>query len=217
MNAFTWGDLPYWQSGEWQVVEERLQTFDELKLPYCPGRDNLFKALDLVDFEDVVCMWVGQDPYPSPKHATGLAFSIPRNVEAWPQTLTNIINEYLKDLHLDYPKSGNLEPWTTQGVLLWNSLPTCRAYESMSHNWPEWHMLTQQIIEKLSEKGCVFLFLGSFARNNFAKYVDTTKSDMLCVAHPSPRAHHKFSGSRIFSTINDKLVNRGLEPIDWRL
>lgn len=217
----SWDDLQYWQTGEWQVIQEHLDDMDKAKTKYCPSRENLFAALDATPYDEVKVMIIGQDPYPNPKHATGIAFDIPKVEWPFPPTLENIFKEYVDDLHYDKPSSGSLIPWAKQGVLLWNATPSCQAFKSMSHaDWPEWQLLTQEIVEECSKKGIVFVFLGSKAQQ-FDKFVDQKTSLVLKTSHPSPRGNLNsktpFSGSRIFSTINTKLNERKLGAINWRL
>lgn len=211
-----WKDhLDYFNYGEWDVVNERLKDLELAKKAYCPGRKNLFKALDLVPFDAVKAIIVGQDPYPNPSNATGVAFSIPGGTRSIPPTLAAILNE----LQSDYPDTrlhGDLTDWCKQGVLLWNAYPSCAAFKSTSHHWPEWHLLTKEIIEKQSARGVVVTLLGATA-GAFDKYVDETKSWTLKYAHPSPRGKNLFAGCRMFSTINSKLRMMGESPIDWRL
>jgi uracil DNA glycosylase len=49
----------------------------------------------------------------------------------------------------------------------------------------------------------------------------TNPDNVICTSHPSPMGQLSgktpFLGSRIFTTINDKLRGLGLEPIDWKL
>lgn len=219
-EMFTWDDLDYWKCGEWDVVQERLEDITKAGGIYCPGKKNLFKALKLVAFEEVRVMMVAQDPYPNPGFAMGPAFSINKDEEFTP-TLVNLLKEYRDDTHHEYPDDGDLTPWCSEGVLLWNAIPSCAAWKSMSHDWPEWHLLTKEIIERLSQSGrTVFIFFGGVARG-FAKYVEPGE-DMIEVSHPSPRASrmskdHPFFGSRIFTRTNTLLVEQGLEPINWKL
>src|SRR5262249_45073109 len=123
---------------------------------------------------------------------------------------------YVRDLHFTYPVTTDLTPWARQGVFLWNAIPSCEQWRSMSHDWPEWEELTKEIIERLDERGIVFVFLGSVARR-FEPYT-SSRSESICFSHPSPRgsinSNSPFIGSRMFSTINDLL---GSNPIDWRL
>lgn len=215
-------DLKYWNSGEWQVCDERLKDLDKAKITYNPTRRELFAALRRIPERDVQVCIIGQDPYPDRAFATGYAFSIPRQYtsEYFPPTLRTIFKEYTSDLGYPFPDTGDLSGWISQGVLLWNAIPSCRSNQSLSHDWEEWSWLTKEIVERLSEKGIVFAFLGAVAKR-FLQYVDLTKNEVILTSHPSPRASRfsqtPFEGSRLFSTINDKLVSQGLKPINWRL
>jgi len=42
-----------------------------------PERSDLFRAFHLTSLEDVRVVILGQDPYPRPRQAHGLAFSVP--------------------------------------------------------------------------------------------------------------------------------------------
>lgn len=216
-----WDDLSYWDTGEFQVVQERLDDLRKAKKICNPKREDLFAALDLTPFEDVKVCLMGQDPYPNSRHATGVAFSVPSSLKVLPPTLVNILREYQDDLHLPEPKTGDLTKWGKQGVLLWNVIPSVEANRPGSHTgWCEWELLTKEIIEELDARHIVFVFLGGKARE-FVKYVQPWNSSVIELSHPSPRgnlnARSPFLGSRMFSTINDKLNGQGIKPIDWKL
>lgn len=210
-------ELDYFNSGEWQVVDERLK---DLKGKFNPSRKNLFRALELVSFDACKVMVCGQDPYPDSRFATGVAFSVPDG-EKIPPTLSMIFDEYESDLHYPRPSSGTLEKWATEGVLLWNVVPSCETGHSLSHDWEEWHWLTGEIIEKLKAKGIVFVFLGTRARAYASLVHDAKNCRVIEASHPSPRAllsaKEPFRGSRIFSRTNDALNTLGLGAINWRL
>lgn len=217
----TWDDMKFWQSGEWQVIQENLDDLDKKKKRYNPARHLMFAALDATPLKDTRVMIMGQDPYPSHELCTGLAFSIPKGVEKFPPTLENIFKEYQSDLGLPPPSHGNLEYWASQGVLLWNSVPSCDDGKPGSHShWPEWDYLTKEIVELLSEKGIVFVLLGAWARK-YKQFIEEDGSYVIETSHPSPlgvRAkNNPFFGSRIFSRTNDYLNQLKLGPIDWRL
>lgn len=218
----TWEDLRWWKSGEKQVIDERLDDFDKVKHGYNPKRENIYAALDSIDFEDVKVAFFGQDPYPTAlsKYATGLAFSIPVREKVYPPTLLSIFKEYSQDLGLPTPTSGCLNRWSDEGVLLWNVCPTVDWGRPGSHSgWVEWQSLTTEITRELSKKGVVFVFFGAKAAA-FRRDVDEENCVCIRVTHPSPvvrKVKYPFSGSRLFSTINIKLVEEGKKPIDWRL
>jgi len=217
----SWDDLPFWKTGEWQVIQERLDELDPES--YCPRRELLFSALDACPLHTARACIMGHDPYPDRECATGMAFSIPRGVGLTP-TLVNILGEYQSDLGYDVlPDHGDLSSWSAQGVLLWNAIPTCLVGKPGSHHdWVEWDLLTQQIIEALSDRCIIFGLLGTWARE-YLKYIDLEANEVILTAHPSPRAQNMakttatFKGSRFFSTMNAKLIELKQEPIDWRL
>ncbi len=217
----SWEDLRFFNSGEWQVVEERLDDLRVAGLSCCPAREDLFNALDLCPFSKCKVMVMGQDPYPQSEHAMGIAFSVPRLVKVLPPSLRIILDEYVHDLHYDPPMNGDLTDWAKQGVLLWNSIPSCTAGQSLSHDWPEWKCLTEEIIRELSSKGIVFALVGGHARKYAKSLKDLPNCRVLEVDHPSPLAMRTgkkpFTGSRLFTSINDLLNQIGLEPVDWRL
>ena len=218
---YPWG-LRFWNSGEWQVCNERLHDMEKRHVKYNPIRNRLFRSLTSVGSpSDVrVCM-VGQDPYPTHSFATGLAFSIPPEFgrNNFPPTLRELFAEYERDLGFPIPDHGDLGVWASQGVLLWNAIPVTRDGVSLGCDWDEWQYLNQEVFHRLSEKGIVFAFLGGVAR----RYVRCVSPNnrIIETSHPSPRgsmnSRSPFKGSRLFSTINDHLNELGLEPIDWRL
>ena len=210
MNRKGWNWLAYWQCGEWQVIKERLQ--DETH--YNPARTDLFASLRAVHPDACRVAILGQDPYPTRDHCTGIAFSCPSRVKRLPPTLVNIFREYQDDLGYPAPKNGDLTKWCEQGVLLWNVYPSCGTGRPGSHHWEEWTWLTKEIVEKLDGQ-VVFVLLGGHARD-YKRYI--LVSPTIETSHPSPLgAKYGFVGSRIFSRTNDFLIKLGREPIDWRL
>lgn len=220
--------LKFFQSGEWQVVNEHLKDLEKVNRPYSdgynPGRATLFRALQTTPLEQVKVCIIGQDPYPTRALATGLAFSIPSSVGAadYPITLKTILAEYHSDLSYPMPTTGDLSTWAARGCLLWNAIPSCRSGASLSHDWRggEWDLLTKEIVELLSTRGVTFALLGQVAQRH-VKSINLSNNNVVVTSHPSPRGNMNsksaFTGSRLFSTINAKLVNNGSDPIDWRL
>lgn len=214
-------NLDWFGSKAEERVNERL-CLDEGSSGINPSRHRLYRSLSLIKPEDVRVAIFGQDPYPQGRFATGVAFSIPSEVppEDFPPTLRTIFGEYNRDLGLPVPSSGNLEQWSSNGVLLWNVIPSTKSGQSLAHDWAEYASLTGEIIRRLGERGIVMAFLGAISRR-FVEHVDLTKNEVIVTSHPSPRgsmnSNNPFVGSRLFSTINDKLVSNGLEMVDWKL
>lgn len=63
---------------------------------YLPAAENVFRAFEM-PLDEVKVLIVGQDPYPTPGHAMGLAFSTQPGVKA-PRSLINIYAELESDL-----------------------------------------------------------------------------------------------------------------------
>lgn len=181
-----------------------------------PDPPNIFRAFTLTDFEDVRVVILGQDPYPTPGHANGLAFSVSEGV-ALPRSLQNIYREVREDTGAAPPPSGMLERWAGQGVFLLNTSLTVRAHQPNSHAGKGWEHFTTRAVEALSrrERPLVFLLWGRNARQK-GELIDRSRHLVLEAAHPSPMsADRGFFGCRHFSRANDFLVHHGMEPIAW--
>lgn len=208
-------DLDFFRSGEWQVIEEKFDELEQKGFTINPKRKDMFKALVATPSSEVRVVIVGQDPYPNSNLATGIAFDIPLGVVDFPLTLRNIFNELQSDLGYLHPRNGSLLQWTNHGVLLLNAIPSCTAGQPASHRWGEWEYFAREIVEKLDVRNIPMVLLGRVARD-LRKFI--VHSPVVETSHPSPLgAGHGFMGSKIFSKVNDILVNRGDKPIDWRL
>ena len=102
-----------------------------------PPNQLIFNAFNLTPFDKVKVVLLGQDPYHNVGQAHGLCFSVPDGV-AHPKSLVNIFKELHDDIGCPIPKSGNLEKWAKQGVLLLNATLTVRAHEAGSHQKKGW-------------------------------------------------------------------------------
>lgn len=187
------------------------------KTIYPPG-PLIFNAFNTTPFDDVKVVILGQDPYHNPGQAHGLSFSVQDGVAA-PPSLINIYKEIHEDTGAPIPRTGNLEPWARQGVLLLNAALTVEAHKPMSHSKIGWHHFTNDVIRIISQKKehVVFILWGGFAKSK-QELIDKSKHLILTAAHPSPlSAHNGFFGCRHFSKANKWLEQQGMEPIDWSI
>lgn len=179
-----------------------------------PSSDLIFSAFDYCKFEDLKVVIIGQDPYHGEGQANGLCFSVNDN-SAHPPSLINIFKEIQQDLNSAYPKSGNLERWAKQGVLLLNATLTVRAHQAGSHQKKGWEEFTDQVIKTISEKkeGVVFLLWGGYAKKK-SKLIDSSKHHILTSGHPSPLSANRgyWFGNKHFSATNSILKDKG---INW--
>lgn len=180
-----------------------------------PPKQQVFSAFT-TDLNNVKVVILGQDPYHEPGQAHGLAFSVRENVKI-PPSLVNIYKEINTEFGTPIPKSGNLQRWQEQGVLLLNNVLTVEAHKAGSHRNQGWEDFTLHCVEYLSEKQphLVFLLWGRDARSK-AKLIDKKKHLVLESAHPSPlSAYNGFFGNNHFKQCNDWLKKQGLKPIEW--
>ena len=181
-----------------------------------PPADLIFSAFDKCSFDEVKVVIIGQDPYHNIGQANGLAFSVNEGVRI-PPSLVNIYKEIEADLGKSIARTGNLEHWSKQGVLLLNATLTVRAHRPGSHQGKGWEQFTDAVIDTLSGEctGLVFMLWGNYAQQK-GKNIDANKHLVLKSPHPSPlSAHRGFFGSGHFSRANGYLVEKGEEPIKW--
>jgi uracil-DNA glycosylase len=183
---------------------------------YLPAGPSILRAFQQ-PFADVRVLIVGQDPYPTPGHPVGLSFSVAPDVRPLPGSLINIFREYGNDLGHPEPSTGDLTPWTEQGVLLLNRALTVMPGRPASHRGKGWEEVTEQAIRALAARGgpLVAILWGRDARNLRAQL-----DPVPCIesAHPSPMsADRGFFGSRPFSRANHMLQQQGAQPVDWKL
>ena len=181
-----------------------------------PPMNDIFNAFKLCAYEDVKVVLLGQDPYHEPGQAQGLCFSVPDGFPL-PPSLKNIYQELAEDLRV-VRRSGNLEDWAEQGVLLLNAVLTVRRGQAGSHAGKGWEIFTDRVIELLNERSdpVVFLLWGGYARKKKA-LITNPRHYVLEAAHPSPlSAYNGWFGCRHFSRTNGILESLGKAPIDWK-
>lgn len=185
------------------------------KTVYPPAK-LIFNAFNRCPFNEVKVVIVGQDPYHEPGQAHGLCFSVTEGVPL-PPSLQNIYKEIEQDLRKQIPRSGNLDRWATQGVLLLNATLTVQAHRAGSHQRKGWEEFTDAVIHHLATKRehLVFILWGAYAQRK-GETIDANRHLILKSAHPSPlSAHRGFFGNRHFSRTNDYLKAHGIPPINW--
>jgi uracil-DNA glycosylase len=65
-----------------------------------PKQDEIFKCFNYFNIEATKVVIIGQDPYPTPGDANGLAFSVSREHNL-PHSLINIFQELKNDLGIN--------------------------------------------------------------------------------------------------------------------
>jgi uracil-DNA glycosylase len=216
-----WRGLAPFRDGRAAAVCARIDARIASGEAIAPRASRIFAALAETPFDSVRVLILGQDPYPTPGDANGLAFSYVGGGRL-PRSLANILKELSDDLGDQAGASvrkGDLTPWARQGVLLLNSALTVAegAGGAGSHLKLGWGDVTGAIIAGLSgtRPHLAALLWGAPAQAR-RPLIDEGRHLVLASAHPSPlSARRGFFGSRPFSRSNRWLEERRLAPVRW--
>jgi uracil-DNA glycosylase len=203
-------------AGEMEALEAFLRTERAAGRGYLPADDHILRAF-AQPFDDVRVLLVGQDPYPTPGHAVGLAFSVAPDVAPLPRSLRNVFTELADDLGVPPPTTGDLSPWTRSGVLLLNRVLTVAVGAPGSHRGKGWERITDRAVAALAARpGPLVAVLWGKDAQAVRPLLDGVP--VVASVHPSPlSATRGFFGSRPFSRASQLLVEQGGSPVDWRL
>lgn len=182
-----------------------------------PAGNEVFRAFDLCSYDNTRIVMLGQDPYPWPGVADGLAFSSRK--KEWPKSLEVIFKEIYQDLNIQYfhdltieeffPTS-DLTNWTKLGILLLNVVLTVEENKSTSHKGKGWELVTEEVFNALQKKDqqVIYLLWGKDAQQ-YEPLVKNQKHLVLTAPHPAAELHNpdgpKFTGCRHFSIVRDIL------------
>lgn len=180
-----------------------------------PLKENIFKALEYTDYNDIKVVILGQDPYHGEGEAQGLSFSIPNDIKITP-SLRNIFKELKNDLNIERTNT-DLSDWAKQGILLLNAILTVCKDTPLSHKDKGWEIFTDEIIKKINEREepVIFILWGNYARSK-KKLITNKNHYIIESAHPSPlSASRGFFDSKPFSKTNNILISINKESIRW--
>ena len=177
-----------------------------------PPARQIFNAFNYCSFDDCKVVILGQDPYHGLGQANGLCFSVNDGVRI-PPSLVNIFKEIQDDLGQPIPKTGNLERWAKQGVLLLNATLTVESGKAGSHQNKGWERFTDAVVKCVSDekKNVVFMLWGRYAQDK-GSIIKTEDHFVLKSKHPSPMSANGggWFGNNHFSKANAFLESKGL-------
>lgn len=198
--------LPGWTSEAESEVVMRVRAASGDR-PIAPA--DPFRALRLVAPQHVRAVVFGQDPYPRPGHADGLAFSAG---QGRPHSLRRVFDVLEADRPgWRRPEVWKLDHWARRGVLLLNPVLTVEVGRAGSHMACGWQALTSWIVDVLCRRDepPAFLLWGRPASAFFdAQGAARPGLRVLRTRHPSHDFHRQFmsEGSHFAATA---------DLIDW--
>jgi len=203
---------------DWQKLLADLQPhIDSIessldKKNVAPDFDSIFRALTS-PISSIKVVIFGQDPYPTPGVAHGLAFSAKKNGTKIPASLQNIFTELKDDIGDPLRSQSDLSDWARQGVLLLNRILTTSVGSSLAHSKMDWERVTDRVAQVLGQRDVVAICWGRYAQEVTTYFRDEW---LITSVHPSPlSAYRGFFGSQPFSKANTILEKNGISAVKW--
>jgi uracil-DNA glycosylase len=197
--------LPGWTPAALEPVVTRIRAVSGDR-PIAPA--DPLRALRLVTPDAVRVVILGQDPYPLPGHADGLAFSAGHGK---PHSLRRVFDVLEADRPgWRRPAVWTLDAWARQGCLLLNPVLTVEVGRAASHLHCGWQALTSQAIEWLCHRrpAPVFLLWGKPANAFFdAARPPETNPRVLRTRHPSHDIRREFMAAESHFAATADLVD----------
>lgn len=214
-------------------MNEILVDYPELLIPMFAARDwdggvtlpsrnsrDMLRAFSFFPLQETKVVILGQDPYHSvdsnsiPK-AWGLSFGYnPDYIGPINSSLSNIMQEIGADFRTF---DTSLASWARQGVLLLNTCLSVELDKPMSHRNLGWQQVISEILKDLHENtDCIFVAFGGEAQK-VLKFVAPDR--LVATSHPCRFSYNRgkvpFRGSKWHESVNEKLMENGLSPIEW--
>ena len=127
-----------------------------------PATKDIFRVFQM-PVSDIKVVILGQEPYPIPGAANGLAYGV-KEPYSWSKLLTKIRREVLETVAWTVERSGDwgsLEKWNNQGVFLLNLALTVETNKGGSHA-KNWENFAKSVISFISkENPCIWLMWGN--------------------------------------------------------
>ena len=182
--------LPGWTAARRDAVIRRVRQVSGGR-PIAPA--DPFRALRFGGPDAIKVVVFGQDPYPKPGHADGLAFSAGQGK---PASLRRIFQVLAEDKPgFVPPPVWKLDAWARQGVLLLNPTLTIEVGRIGSHMECGWQTLTSEIVKIVCERDGppVFMLWGGKAEGFFeAARPPGRELRVLKTRHPSNDMQRRF-------------------------
>ncbi|WP_406615987.1 uracil-DNA glycosylase [Mycoplasmopsis hyopharyngis] len=188
-------------------LQERINQEAKNHVIY-PEQKNIYRALNFFEANETKVIILGQDPYPAPNQADGLAFSTYDSKT--PKSLQNMIKEIKKDYPEAVFETNLLDYWATQKVLLLNTCLSVNQNYPNSHKNFGWETFVINLLNFVIEQNPNVLFgiLGNNAKNIVSK-LNIPEENKIISSHPSPLGYYQgFENSHFFKKINDKLEQK---------
>lgn len=198
------------------ILEVLLKQAKEGKR-FTPQLKLVFKAFESCLLSDLKVVIIGQDPYPQPYTASGIAFSC--DVTGKPEKSLKYIFKAIEDtVYKDgYLWDPDLTRWSNQGILLINTALTTEINKSGSH-YELWKPFLTFLLDYLTihNPGLVYAFFGKKAQE-WAEIIPDNNYKLFA-SHPASAAYKEqaiWDCNDIFNKISNLVEKQFNEKIIW--
>jgi uracil-DNA glycosylase len=219
-----WANLlkGYLQSDDFQKIIEFLISQNAEGKRFTPSLKQLFTAFELCPVDKLKVIMLGQDPYPQPFVADGIAFSC-GNTKKPEASLRYILGAIEKDVPFadqdatDADTRYDLSRWSRQGILSINTALTTELTKAGKHTGI-WVSFMEYLIDMINfnQSGLIWVLMGKQAQEYQSLIGDHHK--VLTCTHPAYAAYMKakeWDCNNVFNKINSQLVDYNKEKIRW--
>ena len=212
VSSSDWAPIlnPWLDSTDHYNVVKALKSANESGVRFTPRYGDAYNAFLHCPVDQLKVVMIGQDPYPQPDVADGIAFSCSRKGKP-EASLRYIFNA------LDTPNADpDLKRWSDQGVLLLNTAMTVEVNNVGSH-YDMWKPFMSSLLTEISNlrPDIIVVGLGKKAQEWLSYFPFGTK---LEVSHPASAAYRKggtWDHQNVFNRINEYLTWQGKDLIKW--
>lgn len=214
--------LPLFQLPE--IIDLKYRILPQFN--FYPAKENIFRVFQM-PLDQIKVVILGQDPYPNPEHATGLAFSVPSYTNIRTPPSMKVIMDELEQEYPGFRERTNLyefrtlEHWFRQGVFLLNTALTVEHMNAGSHI-KYWQKFIEGVIKIIgSENSPVWLLWGSKAKSYIPTIQDSEEflvNEILTAPHPAAGLYspeNTFLGCNNFREANEILISYNKSAINW--
>jgi len=186
---------------------------------FTPPLKKVFRAFEECPYNNLKIVMIGQDPYPYPDIADGIAFSVSNDAKFNPPSLKFMFKEIERTVYpLDgYTWDTDLARWSNQGVLMINTAFTTTIGKVGKH-YDLWHGFIAFLLDTLASynPGLIYVFMGKVAKEWSDLVPDTNHK--LFTTHPASAAHtlkETWDSQDVFNKINNLSFKHYGQLIKW--
>jgi uracil-DNA glycosylase len=210
------------RSSDFNSIIEFLINENQEGRRFTPALKQVFRAFEECPVDKVKVILIGQDPYPQPLVADGVAFSCSNTNK--PEASLRYILDAIEDTVLfedrdvlDPETKFDLVRWSKQGVLMLNSALTTEVSKTGKHV-EQWKPFMEYLLDMLNfqQSGLVWGLMGKQAQSYESLIGD--HHHVIKSTHPAYAAYMKQSKwdcNNIFNKINQQLADTKREKIRW--